>query len=71
MHLVPSDNALLNAFTQYSQENSGSGLSAKDQILCLKLEFGLDIKSVLYLCLITAWSHLEYTTFRCSKLFEI
>ncbi|KAJ7475579.1 hypothetical protein B0H11DRAFT_2427248 [Mycena galericulata] len=47
MYLIlpdPEDHVLLEAFTRYSRENSGSGLGYNDQLAHLKKEFGLDIK---------------------------
>ncbi|KAJ7231474.1 hypothetical protein B0H12DRAFT_1328276 [Mycena haematopus] len=40
----PPDDVLLKAFTEYAQENSGSGLEWKDQLVRLKQDFNLDIK---------------------------
>ncbi|KAF8173504.1 hypothetical protein K438DRAFT_1674233 [Mycena galopus ATCC 62051] len=40
----PADDVLLEAFTKYAQENSGSGLEWKDQLVRLKQDFNLDIR---------------------------
>ncbi|KAJ7264827.1 hypothetical protein C8J57DRAFT_1512195 [Mycena rebaudengoi] len=39
----PEDSVLVDAFTRYSRENSGAGLSTKDQLVRLLHEFKLDI----------------------------
>ncbi|KAJ7289624.1 hypothetical protein C8J57DRAFT_1046436 [Mycena rebaudengoi] len=41
--LDPEDSVLVDAFTRYSRENSGAGLSTKDQLARLQHEFKLDI----------------------------
>lgn len=41
--LDPEDSVLLDAFTRYARENSGSGLNTKDQLARLNHDFGLVI----------------------------
>ena len=42
----PEDSILLDAFTRYSKENNGNGLSVADQLARLLKEFDLTIKCV-------------------------